>query len=1130
MKRNRLIVSSFVALSFVLGSFATSTFAAEPKQVVLIAGTPSHGYGAHEHLAGCRLLAKTIEQRGFDVKCTVVQNGWPADESVLDSADSIVMYCDGGGGHPAIRHLDKLGQLMDRGVGLVCLHYAVEVPTERGGAEFLKWLGGYFESNWSVNPHWVADFKSLPKHPITAGVDAFSSNDEWYFHMRFPEDMAGVTPILTAVAPESTMTRPDGPHEGNPAVRAAVAKGEPQHTAWAFERSNGGRSFGFTGGHYHWNWARADYSQLVTNAIAWTAKADVTDVNAAQSLTVEALIEGQDEAVPENFNPAAIKKEYSLTSAPAKSRSATASTTIVAGKKTLQAAYRSPLMDTTISRHQIDIDIPVVGAKKLFLVVTDAGNGFSCDWADWVNPTLVMNNGQRQKLTDQKWVRATSGYGRANVNQNCDGGPLKIRNQTFENGIGVHADSIVEYDLPTDCKSFEVIAGLDEGGTKQADGKQTSVQFFVYLDEIPKTFSGGSQSATMQREPKNAVAGLDVFEGLQAQLAASEPKLMSLTNIDVDHRGRVWACEVVNYRKHNGERAEGDRILILEDTDQDGVMDTEKVFYQGNDINSALGICVLGNRVLVSAAPYVWEFIDNDGDDKPDSKVAVFTKTGDPQHDHSVHSFVIGPDNRLYFNFGNTGHQLCDTNGQPFKDPWGRNINDSGSPYRQGMAFRCNQDFSNMEVVGHNFRNNYELAVDSFGSIWQSDNDDDGNRATRINFVMEYGNYGYTDEATGDTWQKSRTNMEAEIPRRHWHLNDPGVMPTMLITGAGSPTGITVYEGNLLPKPFQDTVIHCDAGPNIVRGYPTQVDGAGYSASIVNLVEGSRDKWFRPADVCTAPDGSLFISDWYDPGVGGHLMQDTERGRLFRVAPPGAKYEIPNYDLATVSGAVAALQNPNNSVRFLAMQALKKFGVKAEADLASLLKSDDPRIAARALWMLSAQPTLAGKYIKQMSSSDNSDLRIAAIRCGRFAKLPYSQFVDPMLRDANPQARRELAVALREDSSAEMPSRWTTLAQQFDGKDRWMLEALGVAAIDRWDDCLTQLLASDKTDRNSTATAKLIWRSRGSKSSQWIAELLKSENIEPTEIDAFFRALDFQKPDDRQKALLELLDLASNQE
>jgi type 1 glutamine amidotransferase len=156
---------------------------------------------------------------------------------------------------------------------LVCLHYAVEVPTKNGGPEFKNWLGGYFETFWSVNPHWEAEYKSLPKHPITNGVVPFKLSDEWYYHMRFKDNMQGVTPILTATPPASTLSRPDGPHEGNEAVRKAL--GTPQHMAWATERPDGGRAFGFTGGHYHKNWGDGNVRKLVLNSILWTAKIKV---------------------------------------------------------------------------------------------------------------------------------------------------------------------------------------------------------------------------------------------------------------------------------------------------------------------------------------------------------------------------------------------------------------------------------------------------------------------------------------------------------------------------------------------------------------------------------------------------------------------------------------------------------------------------------------------------------------------------------------------------------------------------------------------------------------------------------------------------------------------------------------
>jgi len=258
---------------------------ASVKKIVFIAGRPSHGPLQHEHRAGCLLLQKCLTDfPGVITK--VYDNGWPTvlkngqavdDNSAFEGADAIIIYSDGGGGHPVLQGDRKqvIEQLTKSGVGLGLIHYAVEPTIPNGQKEFLEWVGGAFELNLSVNPHWKADFKTLPEHAVTRGVKPFSTEDEWYFNLRFRDGMRGVTPILSAVPPASSMSRPDGPHEGNPAARAAVAQGQPQTVMWVSERPEGGRGFGFTGGHFHKGWANDDQRRLVLNAILWTAKANV---------------------------------------------------------------------------------------------------------------------------------------------------------------------------------------------------------------------------------------------------------------------------------------------------------------------------------------------------------------------------------------------------------------------------------------------------------------------------------------------------------------------------------------------------------------------------------------------------------------------------------------------------------------------------------------------------------------------------------------------------------------------------------------------------------------------------------------------------------------------------------------
>ena len=1112
---------------------------AKPKKIIFLAGGQSHGYGSHDHLAGCKLLAALLEKsQGY--KTEVHYKNWPKELSAYDGADCVVMYSDGGGGHPVNGILDTINEVAKRGTGIVCIHYAVEIPAGKGGDAFLNWTGGYFEANWSVNPHWVAKYEKFPDHPICRGVQPFSCDDEWYYHMRFRPDMKNVTPILSALPPKETLTRADGPHSGNPDVRRDVLeKKEIQHMAWAGEREGGGRGFGFTGGHNHWNWGDENFRKVVLNAVVWCAKGEVPkDGVGSEDVTFERLTENQDEARPANLDSKGIISKFHLKSTgkelpPANPEPPKSSAAPAAPKSNVKPLFESKVVDAGTKGHAVEIDVELKGAKKLYLVATDAGDGFGCDWVDWAEPRLVGDN-KELKLTTLKPTSAVSGFGTVEINKNCGGEAQKINGQSVEYGIGCHAVSVIAFDLPEGFTRFKARAGLDDSGTKQGCG--STVQFFVYDQnpgQIASTQAAPAAANAASRDPAEAVNGLDVAEGLEAKVFSSEPQISNITNIDIDHLGRVWAAEVKNYRKFANSRPEGDRILVLEDNDGDGVAEKQTVFYQGRDIDSVHGICVLPTldgkiRVIVSAGDKVMNFYDDDGDLKSDRKDVMFSGIAGTQHDHGIHAFIAGPDGKLYFNFGNSGKNLKDKDGKVITDKAGNPVTDARKPYQEGMVFRCDLDGSNLETLGWNFRNNWEVTIDSFGTLWQSDNDDDGNKGVRINFVMEFGNYGYKDEMNGAGWQAKRENMETEIPRRHWHLNDPGVVPNLILTGAGSPTGICVYEGTLLPKIFHNQVIHCDAGPNVVRAYVAKKDGAGYSAEIVNVLFGKRDNWFRPSDVCTAPDGSLFVADWYDPGVGGHNQQDVDRGRIFRVAPPGAKYKTPKYDFSTPVGQLEALASPALSVRYMALQAIQKSGAAVVPGLLQLAqdsKEKNPRLAARALWAISKAEkdnVTALRYV--FANAGTPDLRIVALRLAR--ELGQDMTTYPgFATDSDPEVRRELAIGLRHSKSPEAAAKiWAELAAQYDGKDRWYLEALGIGAGLNWDACLAAYLAKVGDKWDTAAGRDIIWRSRAKQTPTLLAKIIKADSTKEEEQPRYLRALDFLSGPEKEAALKAILE------
>lgn len=284
-RREFLAASAAVAAASVLPAADEP----KPKKLVLMAGTPSHGPGAHEFNAGVKLLAKCLEP----VKAVTVEvllSGYPKDDAVLDTADGILCFADGGGGHPLIRdkRLDRIGKLMAKGVGLMCAHFAVEVPKDIGADELREWIGGCYENMYSCNPMWKPEFKEFPKHPITRDVKPFGVKDEWYFNMRFRKDMKGVTPILSAVPSEAVR---NGPYVYPPGPYKHIqdAKGNAEHMMWAVDRADGGRGVGFTGGHVHDNWGDPDFRKVVLNALLWICKAEVPEGGVTSEITADDL-------------------------------------------------------------------------------------------------------------------------------------------------------------------------------------------------------------------------------------------------------------------------------------------------------------------------------------------------------------------------------------------------------------------------------------------------------------------------------------------------------------------------------------------------------------------------------------------------------------------------------------------------------------------------------------------------------------------------------------------------------------------------------------------------------------------------------------------------------------------------
>ena len=654
-------------------------------------------------------------------------------------------------------------------------------------------------------------------------------------------------------------------------------------------------------------------------------------------------------------------------------------------------------------------------------------------------------------------------------------------------------------------------------------------------------------------ETKEVLPSVDSFQidsKLKIEKFAESPMIYSPVAMDVDPQGRVWVTEDIHL---TGEKDRG-RITVLEDTDGDGKADKAHEF--GPRFRSIpMGIAIFDNVIVVSMAPdlIVYTDVNRDAkfDEKVDTRKVLINGFHGSSHDHSLHAVVGAPNGQWYFNHGNIGADIKLSDGKEyhFSSYYSQNRNSlglkssDGKLYVGGFGMSMNPDGTNSEVIYQNTRNTHDMFVTSFGDVLHSDNDDPAH--ARATWAMKYSNFGYASLENGSrSWEEAAKSWEEKefksygrrLNQAHWRENYPGTTPPGSMWGAGAPTGNLFIEGDELGKELRGTYIICETVNQALFSFKPQLSGAhwdmGSNEHFVSLKKESKNG-FLPTDIITGLDGSLYFSDWNS--FNNRRGKGNKEGAIYRISHKSEKtHKIPSADLKSKEGLLEALKSPAVNIRWVAVDKLKKMEGVYESlnDLYS--KSENPYIKARVIWIMPQLKDGKGlEFTESLLEDKNELLRLTALRSLLYAnptkKLIY---LNRMVKDSSRAVKLEVALNLRNVELDKSADALTEIITNFEGNDRWYLEAIGTAVEGKEEEVYKTVIQKQLPKDYSKWTAvhkDLAWRVRSKSALTDLTEVIKVQKPEINEFRKLIMTFSLVYNDAEQKEnLARVKDLQSN--